>query len=69
MPRVVGWARLGDIRHCTADISRAQALLGYAPQVALPEGVSDVIDQALMQPVQDTSETAKGELEQLGLLR
>lgn len=32
------WAR-GDARHTGADIRKAQRLLGYAPQVSLPEGL------------------------------
>lgn len=31
--------RSGDIRHSTADISRAQRLLGYEPTVSLQEGL------------------------------
>lgn len=32
-------AQLGDVRHTSADISRARARLGYSPQVRLEEGL------------------------------
>ncbi|MHB1842532.1 MAG: NAD-dependent epimerase/dehydratase family protein [Sulfobacillus sp.] len=35
-----GPARVGDILHSQADISRAKALFGYAPQVSLKEGLA-----------------------------
>ena len=31
-PEITGKARAGDIRHCFADISLAQRVLGFAPQ-------------------------------------
>ena len=36
-------ARTGDVRHSLADITRARELLGYAPQVELPEGLEKTI--------------------------
>jgi dTDP-L-rhamnose 4-epimerase len=39
-PEVVQQYRVGDIRHCFADISRARELLGYEPFVALDDGLS-----------------------------
>jgi len=41
-PEVTGKYRVGDIRHCFADISRAQQLLGYQPQVTFREGLADL---------------------------
>jgi len=38
-PEVTGKYRVGDIRHCFADISRAQHLLGYRPRVNFQEGL------------------------------
>lgn len=37
-------ARLGDVRHSLADISRARELLGYEPLVGLEEGLRRTID-------------------------
>jgi nucleoside-diphosphate-sugar epimerase len=37
-------ARVGDVRHSLADISRARELLGYQPLVGLREGLQRTID-------------------------
>jgi len=36
--------RVGDVRHSKADISKAQALLGYSPSVKFEEGLKLVFD-------------------------
>jgi dTDP-L-rhamnose 4-epimerase len=38
-PEVLGRYRVGDIRHCFADIERARAELGYEPRVDLDNGL------------------------------
>ena len=35
--------RQGDIRHCTADITRARELLGFDPRVRLGDGMRDLV--------------------------
>lgn len=43
LPReVTGTGRIGDIRHCIADISRAREVLGYVPEVTLDAGLLDL---------------------------
>ena len=37
-------ARIGDVRHSLADISRARQLLGYEPLVGLRKGLQQTID-------------------------
>ncbi len=37
-------ARIGDVRHSLADITRARELLGYEPQVGLEEGLRKTIE-------------------------
>ena len=37
-------ARSGDIRHSLADIARARALLGYAPEITLREGLRRTVE-------------------------
>lgn len=37
-------ARVGDVRHSLADITRARELLGYAPKVGLEEGLRKTIE-------------------------
>jgi dTDP-L-rhamnose 4-epimerase len=41
-PEVSGKYRVGDIRHCFADISRAQQVLGYRPRVAFADGLAEL---------------------------
>ena len=41
-PDITGTGRVGDIRHCTADISRAREVLGYEPEVSLEAGLLDL---------------------------
>jgi UDP-N-acetylglucosamine 4-epimerase len=36
--------RPGDVRHSQADISKAQALLGYAPEYQVNEGLEEAMD-------------------------
>ncbi len=42
-PQVTGRYRVGDIRHCFADITRAREAMGYEPQVPLEEGVEELV--------------------------
>jgi dTDP-L-rhamnose 4-epimerase len=62
VPHVTGKYRVGDIRHCFADITRAQAVLGYAPRVTLAEGIGEMVDWLAGQVADDRSATASAEL-------
>jgi dTDP-L-rhamnose 4-epimerase len=42
-PEITARYRVGDIRHCFADISRARAVLGYEPQVTLEGGMRELV--------------------------
>jgi dTDP-L-rhamnose 4-epimerase len=42
VPEVTGKYRVGDIRHCVADIALARRALGYAPAVTLDEGIGEL---------------------------
>jgi dTDP-L-rhamnose 4-epimerase len=42
-PEITGTGRIGDIRHCIADISRAREVLGYDPEVSLEAGLIDLV--------------------------
>ena len=42
-PEVTGRYRVGDIRHCFADISRARQALGYEPRVGLEAGMTELV--------------------------
>jgi dTDP-L-rhamnose 4-epimerase len=41
-PLISGKYRIGDIRHCFADISLARKVLGYRPRVALEQGLEEL---------------------------
>ncbi len=41
-PEINGKYRVGDIRHCFADISHAKKTLGYKPAISLEHGLSEL---------------------------
>lgn len=66
--RVTGQFRVGDIRHCYADITRLQRLLGFTPRIDLVKGLTQFVNWARMQPAhEDQSEQATQELRSKGL--
>jgi dTDP-L-rhamnose 4-epimerase len=66
-PEVTGEYRVGDIRHCFADISRAQAVLGYEPRVGLDEGLTELAGWLDGRHADDRVAEAKAELMARGL--
>ena len=44
-PQLLGTYRVGDIRHCFADISRARQVLGYEPRVTIEEGMVELAER------------------------
>jgi dTDP-L-rhamnose 4-epimerase len=69
-PVVVPEYRVGDIRHCVADLTQAKSSLGYVPRVLLEDGLSEFVRWAAGQPLSAGSVTeANRELAALGLLR
>ncbi len=66
-PQLTGKYRKGDIRHCYADISKAQKLLGFAPAVGFEEGMRRLIEWASTEEATDRFEVAARELEAKGL--
>jgi len=63
-----GKYRIGDVRHCFADISKAQQLLGFAPRVLFPEGLDNLLPDRLSAGV-GVSAKAHAELQDRGLIR
>ncbi|MFX1328700.1 MAG: GDP-mannose 4,6-dehydratase [Promethearchaeota archaeon] len=63
--------RVGDIRHCVADISKIKNKLGYMPTLAFKEGIDDLIDwiKTQIDNIQKPSQKAIQELIEKGLLR
>jgi dTDP-L-rhamnose 4-epimerase len=68
-PRLTGEFRVGDIRHCFADIAKARDLLGYEPQVTMEQGMADLADWLQGQRADDRVESARLELAGKGLTR
>jgi dTDP-L-rhamnose 4-epimerase len=66
-PRVTGNYRVGDIRHCFADITHARSALGFEPRVSLEQGLEDLAGWLEGQVATDRVETAADELAQRGL--
>lgn len=66
-PEVTGKFRLGDVRHCYADIDKARKLLGYEPQVSLEDGLAELADWLKDQQAEDRTEFMQRELASRGL--
>ena len=66
--RVTGQYRVGDIRHCYADLGRLKGLLGLEPEVSLAAGLRRFCAWAATQPVHvDRLDAATEELRRKGL--
>lgn len=68
-PEIVSQYRAGDIRHCYADISKARKLLGFEPQVAFEDGMSELVDWVGQQRAEDRVDRAREELASRNLAR
>ncbi len=68
-PEITGRFRVGDVRHCYADLTRARAELGYEPQVPLERGIGDLVAWVRTQTAEDRVEEALSELAERGLVR
>lgn len=66
-PEICGKYRVGDIRHCVADISEAQRVLGYHPRVTLEEGLIELAAWLQDQAPDDRVGDARRELAARGL--
>jgi dTDP-L-rhamnose 4-epimerase len=66
-PEIVGKYRVGDIRHCFADISKAREVLGYRPKVDLDQGLEELGSWLETQVAFDRVGEARAELDARGL--
>jgi dTDP-L-rhamnose 4-epimerase len=66
-PEISGKYRVGDIRHCFADITRARRVLGYEPRVPLEDGIVELADWLEGQVAHDRVDEASAELAARGL--
>jgi dTDP-L-rhamnose 4-epimerase len=69
VPELTGRYRMGDVRHCFADITIARRVLGYDPAVPFDEGLSELAGwlQGQVGLAMDRAAEAKAELEARGL--
>jgi dTDP-L-rhamnose 4-epimerase len=67
-PEIAGKARIGDIRHCIADISKIRQELGYAPRRDFQEGLAELAEWVAKQEAKDLVQEARKELEARGLV-
>jgi len=66
-PEITGQYRVGDIRHCFADITRARQLLGFAPRVDFEQGLGEFAEWLDGQSAEDRVADARAELAVRGL--
>jgi len=66
-PEVTGKYRMGDIRHCFADITLARELLGYEPRVSFEKGLEELASWLQGQAADDHVAEARAELDVRGL--
>jgi dTDP-L-rhamnose 4-epimerase len=66
---ITGRYRVGDIRHCFADIALARELLGYVPEVELEDGMTELAEWLQGRVGEDRVDAAAAELTARGLTR
>lgn len=66
-PEILGKYRVGDIRHCYADIGKARRVLGFTPQVRLEDGLVELSSWLAGQAAVDRVAQASAELSARGL--
>ena len=66
-PELTAKYRVGDIRHCFADLTKARLLLGYEPQVKFEEGLGELANWLENQIAVDIVSVANEELASRGL--
>jgi len=68
IPEVMGKARVGDIRHCFADIQLAREVLGFEPRRTFDDSLGELAEWVRQQQAEDRVQDARRELEQRGLV-
>jgi dTDP-L-rhamnose 4-epimerase len=66
-PEITGKYRVGDIRHCFADIGRAREVLGYEPRVCFDEGLAELANWLEGQVAHDRVAEMRDQLAARGL--
>jgi dTDP-L-rhamnose 4-epimerase len=66
-PVITSKYRVGDIRHCFADITKARQLLGYVPSVNFEDGLVELAEWLAETSAIDNYSQAAAELDRRGL--
>ncbi len=66
-PEITGKYRMGDIRHCFADIGLARRVLGYEPRVSFDDGLAELARWLEGQVAHDRVHEATSKLAAMGL--
>ncbi|MFL6752927.1 MAG: NAD-dependent epimerase/dehydratase family protein [Sphingomicrobium sp.] len=67
-PEIVGKARVGDIRHCFCDGTKAAEKLGFRAAKDFEEGLAELAEWVASQSASDRVDQARAELEAKGLV-
>lgn len=67
-PEIVGKARAGDIRHCFADVRKAEEVMGFRAKRDFQEGLAELAAWVEDQEARDLVAEARRELEERGLV-
>jgi dTDP-L-rhamnose 4-epimerase len=67
-PEIAGKARVGDIRHCFCDGSKAAEKLGFRASKDFDEGLAELAEWVAGQSADDRVDQARAELEAKGLV-
>jgi dTDP-L-rhamnose 4-epimerase len=68
VPDITGNYRVGDIRHCFAEVELARELLGWVPRISFEEGLNDLAAWLDGQTAVDHGLRARAELAARGLM-
>jgi dTDP-L-rhamnose 4-epimerase len=68
MAEITGRYRVGDVRHCFADITRARTELGFEPRIGFADGLAEFVTWLAQETAVDRVEEATGELLRRGLV-
>jgi dTDP-L-rhamnose 4-epimerase len=67
-PEIAGKARIGDVRHNIADITKARTELGFEPRKDFRRGLAELAEWVAEQEAEDRVAEAREELEARGLV-
>jgi dTDP-L-rhamnose 4-epimerase len=67
-PQIVGKSRIGDIRHCFCDTTKAAEKLGFRAGQDFGEGLAELAEWVAVQTADDRVDQARAELEARGLV-